>query len=120
MIAIAAAQVISRPESETGVDPRRFPRRSICLLGRYTIDHSPEYPCQTINLSPGGAALFAPVLGRPGDRVILHIDPIGPLEGEILRVSRYGFALEFSHPLSSAHIQRFLGPLQSYNPRAQI
>jgi hypothetical protein len=111
MIPIAAAQDISQPECADAADARRFPRRSICLLGRYTVGSAPEYPCQTINLSRGGAALFAPVQGHPGESVILYIHRIGQLEGRILRVSRYGFVLEFSSQLSSASIQRFLDTL---------
>jgi hypothetical protein len=108
---IEATGGISRPADANGGCARRFPRRSICLLGRYTLASATEYPCQTINLSAGGAALFAPVQGRPGDRVVLHIDRIGRLEGKILRASRCGFVLEFSSVASATRIQRFLGTL---------
>jgi hypothetical protein len=81
------------------------------LLGRYSVGGATEYPCQTINLSPGGAALFAPAPGRPGDSVVLHFDGIGRLEGRILRAYQCGFVLEFSSLLSSARIHRFLGAL---------
>ncbi len=107
----APAREIPKGESPKAVDARRFPRRPICLLGRYTLGSATEYPCQTINLSAGGAALFAPVQGQPGDSIILYIDRIGDLEGQILRVSRCGFVLEFSSLLASARIQRFLDAL---------
>jgi hypothetical protein len=104
----ATAREIPTGESAKAIHARRFPRRSICLLGRYTLGGATEYPCQTINISAGGAALFAPVQGRPGDSIILHVDRIGRLEGQILRVSRCGFVLEFASLLASARIQRFL------------
>jgi hypothetical protein len=100
-----------QPASANARCLRRFPRRSICLLGRYTGGAAREYPCQTLNLSAGGVALFAPAPGRPGDRIALYIDQIGRLEGGILRVSRCGFVLQFSSLTTSARVQRFLDGL---------
>lgn len=96
------------PASANAGCSRRFPRRSLCLLGRYTFGATKEYPCQTLNLSAGGIALFAPAPGCPGDKIILHIDQIGRLEGGILRVSRCGFVLQFSSLAASTRMQRFL------------
>lgn len=100
-----------QPASANARCLRRFPRSSICLLGRYTGGPAREYPCQTLNLSAGGVALFAPAPGRPGDRIALYIDQIGRLEGGILRVSRCGFVLQFSSLTASARVQRFLDGL---------
>ena len=36
-----------------------------------------EFPCQIINMSPGGLALLAPGIGNVGDRVIAYLDHIG-------------------------------------------
>ena len=44
-----------------------------------------EFPCQVINMSPGGMALIAPVSGNPGERVIAYVDHLGRLEGKIAR-----------------------------------
>ena len=52
-----------------------------------------EYPCQVINMSPGGAALVTAVLGEPGERVIAYIDEIGRVEGNIVRNFDGGFAI---------------------------
>ena len=39
---------------------RRFQRVKIHLLGRYMLPDRREFPCQIINMSPGGLALLAP------------------------------------------------------------
>jgi len=52
-----------------------------------------EFPCQVVNMSPGGIALIAPVAGQPGERVIAYVDHLGRLEGHIARVFQNGFAM---------------------------
>lgn len=58
-----------------------------------------EFPCQTIDMSPGGVALVAPVQGNLRERVICYIDQIGRVEGNISRLFPNGFALALSVPL---------------------
>src|SRR5258708_13941464 len=52
-----------------------------------------EFPCQVVNMSPGGIALIAPVSGEVGDRVIAYVDHLGRLEGKIARQLQNGFAM---------------------------
>jgi c-di-GMP-binding flagellar brake protein YcgR len=40
---------------------RRHSRVPLALLGRYMLPNFREYPCQTVDISPGGVALTAPV-----------------------------------------------------------
>ncbi|TMJ59547.1 MAG: PilZ domain-containing protein [Alphaproteobacteria bacterium] len=61
---------------------RRFQRVKIHLLGRYMLPDRREFPCQIINMSPGGLALLAPGIGNVGDRVIAYLDHIGRVEGK--------------------------------------
>ncbi len=72
---------------------RRFQRVKVNLLGRYMLSDRREFPCQVINISPGGMALLAPVVGKPGERVIAYVDHLGRLEGEIARTIDNGFAM---------------------------
>jgi hypothetical protein len=72
---------------------RRFQRVRVELLGRYMLPDRREYPCQVINMSPGGMALIAPVGGAPGDRVIAYVDHLGRLEGHVARMFPNGFAM---------------------------
>ena len=74
---------------------RKHARTKLELLGRYMIQGRAEYPLQTIDLSAGGAALFAPEPGEVGQRVVVHLDEIGRLEGQIVRKIEGGFAVKF-------------------------
>ena len=72
---------------------RRHQRVKVNLLGRYILSDRREFPCQVINMSPGGMALVAPVCGEPGERVIAYVDHLGRLEGVIARTLDNGFAM---------------------------
>ena len=72
---------------------RRHQRVKVNLLGRYMLADRREFPCQVVNMSPGGIALVAPVLGNPGERVIAYVDHLGRLEGKISRMLDNGFAM---------------------------
>src|SRR5216684_8268034 len=72
---------------------RRFQRVHVDLLGRYMLADRREFPCQVVNMSPGGMALIAPVGGNVGDRVIAYVDHLGRLEGKIARPLQNGFAM---------------------------
>jgi hypothetical protein len=75
---------------------RRFQRVRVNLLGRYMLADRNEYPCQVVNMSPGGIALIAPVTGQTGERVIAYVDHLGRLEGKIARMFQNGFAMTVS------------------------
>jgi hypothetical protein len=75
---------------------RRFQRVRVDLLGRYMLPDRREFPCQVVDMSPGGMALVAPVTGQPGERVIAYVDHLGRLEGHIARILQNGFAMTIS------------------------
>ena len=77
-------------------EPRRHQRVKISVLGRYMLESRREYPCQAVNMSPGGIALVAPVVGNPGERVVAYLDHIGRVEGQIVRHLQNGFAMTVS------------------------
>ena len=77
-------------------DRRRFQRVRVNLLGRYMLMDRREFPCQVVNMSPGGMALMAPVAGAPGDRIIAYVDHLGRLEGHVARTFENGFAMTIS------------------------
>jgi hypothetical protein len=72
---------------------RRHQRVKVNLLGRYMLADRREFPCQVVNMSPGGIAIVAPVSGNPGERVIAYVDHLGRLEGRIARALDNGFAM---------------------------
>ncbi|HXW49803.1 MAG TPA: PilZ domain-containing protein [Xanthobacteraceae bacterium] len=74
-------------------DRRRHQRVKVNLLGRYMLADRREFPCQVVDMSPGGMAVIAPVAGNMGDRVIAYVDHLGRLEGTIARLFENGFAM---------------------------
>jgi hypothetical protein len=88
---IARARILPHAQER-----RRFQRVRVNLLGRYMLADRRDYPCQVIDMSPGGMALTAPVIGTPGERVIAYIDQLGRLEGVIARQFENGFAMTIS------------------------
>jgi hypothetical protein len=94
-MSMAGAQnvAINLPQAN---ERRRFQRVRVNLLGRYMLADRREFPCQVINMSPGGIALIAPVSGQPGERIIAYIDHLGRLEGVVARQFLNGFAMTIS------------------------
>jgi len=89
-MAVPLTKTRSLPLAE---ERRRHQRVKVNLLGRYMLSDRREYPCQVVNMSPGGIALAAPVIGEPGERVIAYVDHLGRLEGKIARSIDNGFAM---------------------------
>jgi hypothetical protein len=87
----AFARARSRP-----IERRRHHRVRVALLGRYMLANRQEYACQTTDMSPGGLSLLAPVRGAVGERIVIYLEHIGRIEGEITRYTSEGFALSFS------------------------
>ncbi len=88
-----AALAQQRPALPAAEERRRFQRVKVHLLGRYMLPDRREYPCQIVNMSPGGVALLGQGVGRIGDRVVAYIDHIGRVEGNITRLIDNGFAM---------------------------
>ena len=75
-------------------DRRRHSRVKVSLFGRYMLTDRRELPCQTIDISAGGIALAAPVVGHIGQRVVVYLEHLGRLEGDIVRHIKDGFAIQ--------------------------
>jgi len=72
---------------------RRYQRVKVDLLGRYMLEDRREFPCQAINMSPGGLAVIAPASGLKGERVVAYLDHVGRLEGLIALILPSGFSM---------------------------
>ncbi|WP_092173955.1 PilZ domain-containing protein [Bosea sp. OK403] len=72
---------------------RRHYRMKVVLLGRYMLPNRMEYPCQSVDISPGGLHLAAPAKAAPGDRVIVYLEHLGRIEGVAVRTTMEGFAM---------------------------
>src|SRR6266550_90359 len=77
-------------------EKRRFQRVRVNLLGRYMLVDRREFPCQVLDMSPGGMSIIGPVSGKAGERVVAYIDHLGRLEGTIIRVLPNGFAMSIA------------------------
>lgn len=100
MIAVdATARTELRGVAEHGrgaADERRHQRVRVAVLGRYMLSDRREYPCQTLDMSPGGVRLTCAVQGEIGERVVLYLEHIGRIEGVIARLCKGGFAVQLN------------------------
>ncbi|MCC3244223.1 PilZ domain-containing protein [Methylocystis sp. WRRC1] len=77
---------------------RRFQRVPVKMFGRYMLESRREYPCQTVEMSPGDMTLFAPVKAEVGEKVVVYLDEIGRFAGVAVRVTDTGFAMAMNLP----------------------
>ncbi len=94
----ATAHITANARLGSGDDRRRYQRVKVSLAGRYMTADRTEYPCQSIDISPGGLALAAPVRPEKGSRVVVYMDSVGRMEGTITRHLEDGFALQLNAP----------------------
>lgn len=102
IMTIAPSRPAMAPQVKPETDRRRYQRVNIRLLGRFSMPNRLEYPCQTLNMSPGGIAINAPVRPEVGHKLILQLDMLGQVQGQVVRHMDMGFALELE--------QLFLNP----------
>jgi hypothetical protein len=72
----------------------RFQRVKVSVLGRYMLADRREFPCQILEMSPGDAAVIAPVAGGVGEKVIAYLDNLGRIEGTIKDSMDGGFVMD--------------------------
>ncbi|MCJ2050211.1 PilZ domain-containing protein [Methylobacterium sp. J-070] len=77
-------------------DARRHQRVRVAVLGRYMLADRREFPCRTVDMSPGGVRLTCAVQGEVGERVVLYLEHIGRIEGIIARQCADGFAVQLN------------------------
>ena len=78
---------------------RRHQRVKVMLTGRFMREDRQEFPCQTINMSPGGVALTSETPPRVGEHIVAYIDHIGRVEGRCTRVEGKTFSMTISATL---------------------
>ncbi len=88
---LAVRQAAKSPEER-----RKHRRVRVNLFGRYMLETRQEFPCQAIDMSPGGLLLKAPAVGYVGERVIVYLEQLGRIEGKITRVMPGGFAMSIA------------------------
>jgi hypothetical protein len=75
---------------------RRHQRVRVILTGRFMREDRREFPCQTLNMSPGGVLLATEAPPQVGEHVVAYIDHIGRIEGRCTRTIDNGFAMTIS------------------------
>ena len=88
-----AQQRPARP-ARTYVQMPRFQRVKVSVLGRYMLADRREFPCQVLEMSPGDSVVIAPVAGTVGERVIVYLDHLGRIEGDIRELIDGGFLMD--------------------------
>jgi hypothetical protein len=73
------------------------------LLGRYLLTSRRdatgkrrEFACRIMRMSPESLLLVGPSSGPVGERVIVHSDPFGKVEGRIVRPLKHGFTMSIA------------------------
>ncbi|MDQ0449032.1 hypothetical protein QO012_003547 [Methylobacterium aerolatum] len=84
------------PFGDAAGDRRLHQRVKVAVLGRYMLSDRREYPCQTVDMSPGGVRLTCAVMGEVGERVVLYLEFIGRIEGVVARQTQGGFAVRLA------------------------
>lgn len=75
-------------------DRRRHVRVEIALLGRFMRANRQEYPCKLRDISVGGAAVMSPVEVMMDERVVVYLDQVGGVEGNVVRLIEGGFGMK--------------------------
>lgn len=77
---------------------RRHQRVKVRLTGQFMRQDRQEFPCATIDISPGGIAFEAEASGEIGERIIAYLNQIGRVEGTVARHFYGGFAIQMKLP----------------------
>jgi hypothetical protein len=77
---------------------RRHSRVKVRLPGQFMRENRREYPCLTIDMSPGGVAFAAEERINLGERIVAYLDHVGRVEGRAIREFQGGFAIAMKLP----------------------
>jgi len=83
------------PRSE---ERRRHARVKVRLPGQFMRENRREFPCITIDISPGGVAFAADEPVTLGERIVVYLTQIGRVEGRVVREFPGGFAISMKLP----------------------
>lgn len=97
-------------------DRRGEPRDRADLAGRYMLSDHREYDGEVLEVALGSVTIKGPKTGEIGDRVIMYIDQLGRIEGNIKRHTEDGFALELT--LSPAAANKWAERIANLDPQA--
>lgn len=76
-------------------EQRRHRRVPLRLPGRFLDPVRGEFGCTLVDVSPGGARVAAEIPPALGARIVMLIDGLGRMEGDVVRAGARGFAVRF-------------------------
>lgn len=88
--------IAQKEQLASSADGRRHTRVVAILNGRGMLADGTEFDCKTENVSAGGMSILAPVRPAIGQRVVVYLELIGGLEGQVERLTPTGFAMTFN------------------------
>ncbi|MGE3303724.1 MAG: PilZ domain-containing protein [Hyphomonadaceae bacterium] len=95
-----AAAPVRAAKLAIAADRRRHYRVDLALAGRLLDSDGREYDCRTRDISAGGACLAASAMPAKGDGVLVYLENLGRLSGEVARIDGDGqFAVIFQSSL---------------------
>ena len=59
-------------------------------------ENKEEFQCKIVDMSAGGIAVKAQITAQHGERIIIYVDNMGRLEGDVVRIYEGGFALKLT------------------------
>jgi len=89
-------QITNANRIRTVPDRRRFQRVNIPVQGRLMRENKEEFACHIVDMSAGGIAISAELTAQLGERIIIYVENIGRLEGDVVRIYEDGFALKLT------------------------
>lgn len=90
-----AISIETEPRAE---ERRRHSRVRVRLPGKFMRENRREYPCMTLDMSPGGVAFTADEAVEFGERIVAYVDHVGRVEGRVARDFAGGFAIAMKLP----------------------
>jgi c-di-GMP-binding flagellar brake protein YcgR len=92
------ALAIANPTQSRVAERRRHQRVKVRLPGQFMREDRLEFPCVTIDISPGGIAFETNDTAGVGEKVIAYINQIGRVQGIVTREFHNGFAIAMKLP----------------------
>jgi hypothetical protein len=77
---------------------RRHARVEVRLSGQFMRENRQEFPCVTIDISPGGIAFAAEAPVAHGEKIIAYLAQVGRVQGVVRRQFPGGFAIAMTLP----------------------
>jgi hypothetical protein len=94
---VTALAIMNVTDSRS-VERRRHQRVKVRLPGEFMREDRKEFPCVTIDVSPGGIAFSAENPGAIGEKVVAYVSQIGRVQGHVTRHFFGGFAMSMKLP----------------------